>query len=488
MESSNTSIKTHSQANDSFGCEPNNKPRVLIVDDEMMNLKLFKAYLKKEDYEISTAENGHDAIDMANKNLPDVILLDVMIPGIDGFGVARHLKNASETSNIPIILVTALSGRENRARGLDSGADEFLTKPVKQAELVARVRSMIRLRRFQDQLQGRKTSMVTGDEGENQAYRDQRIPTVLIVEDNLKQASLLEQQLKSEAYVVRHVTNGEIAIQKALDMPVDLVILDVLLPGISGFEVCHIFKNDDRLKDIQVVLHTSLRDLESRVQGASIGADDYLIKPVDIRELKARTKTLLKKKAYIDQLQNKYELAMNQAICDGLTGLYNHNHFSGFLDLEIKRSARHNHFISLFIMDLDNFKSINDTYGHLAGDHVLVQVSNLLKESIREIDFAARYGGEEFAVVMPYTDAEEARIIAERVRATIFEKVKLPKSPRSSLVVSGSIGVSMFPIDGNDKSSLIRKADEMMYLAKQSGKNKVCVSSDFRFSSGSCFR
>ena len=457
------------------------KARILIVDDEPMNLKLFKAYLHREEYDIITAENGIDAIELAKNDLPDVILLDVMIPGLDGFAVTRQLKQDVATANIPIILVTALSGRENRDRGMDSGADEFLTKPVKQAELVARVGCMIRLRRFQDQLQGRQQSMVESNiKGKICSSHDERIPTVLIVEDDIKHASLLEKQLKGEPYSVKHVTSGEKALQKAMDTPVDLLLLDIMLPGINGFDVCRSIKVDERTKDIQVILLTSLRDLESRVQGADLGADDYLVKPVEFRELKARVKTLLKKKAYIDQLKDKYEMAINRAICDGLTGLYNHNHFSGFFDLEIKRSARQKHAVSLFLMDLDNFKQINDTYGHLVGDHILIQVSKIIKQNIREIDFAARYGGEEFAVVLPYTESDEARHIAERVRSAINANVCLPEKPSTAFVVSGSIGVSAFPQDGQDKESLIRKADEMMYLAKQCGKNRVCVTSDYK--------
>jgi two-component system cell cycle response regulator len=456
--------------------------RVLIVDDEMMNLKLFKAYLASESYHIITAENGRDALLEANTNAPDVILLDIMMPDIDGFEVARRLKKNVHTAGIPIIMVTALTDEESHKRGLAAGADEFLTKPVHKAELVARVASMLRLKRFQEQLRGRQQSEIPLGNSVADKPPAERDPTstLLIVEDDDRDALLIMRQIESEPYIIKRVTSGEAALREALNEPVDLILLDILLPGMDGFKVCSRLKGDDRINNTQIIMLTSLRDLDYRIQGTELGADDYLVKPVDARELKARVKALLKKKRYIDQLQNRYEKALNRAISDELTGLFNHGYFKRFLELEIKRSLRQKHPISLLLLDLDDFKQINDQLGHLAGDRILIQVANRLREKVRDIDFVARYGGEEFAVILPYTSNQEARQIAERLRRAISMEITVSEGTSAAQPLSASIGIAFCPDDSLDAQRLIRKADEMMYLAKQCGKNQVCISSDYR--------
>ena len=458
------------------------KARVLIVDDELMNLKLFKAYLSTENYEIITAESGQEALRRVDQTPPDVILLDIMMPGMDGFEVTRRLKKNPATDAIPIIMVTALSGEKNRARGLEAGADEFLTKPVHKAELVARVGSMLRLKRFQDQLRSRQASenlLDTPSSSPQGFIEGEHIPSILIVEDDDRDAKLLRDHLEKEPYFVRRVSNGEIAIRDALDDPPDLIILDIMLPGIDGFEVCRRLKSDGRMKHTQLLMQTSLRELEYRIQGSEVGADDYLVKPVEPRELLARVQALLKKKRYIDKLNHRYESALNRAIRDGLTGLYNHEYFKRFLQFEINRSLQQRHLLSLLLIDLDNFKQVNDCLGHQTGDRILINVAKAIGESVRDVDFVARYGGEEFVVILPYADHEEAREIAECIRIAIKEAAQSEFTTPDELPVSASIGVACCPEDGTDVDLLIRKADEMMYLAKQLGKDQICFTSDY---------
>lgn len=457
------------------------KARVLIVDNEAMNLKLFKAYLASEAYDIVTAENGQGALSSIAASPPDVILLDIMMPVIDGFEITRLLKGSPETAGIPIILMTARSGRENKSAGLDAGADEFITKPVQRTELVARVRSMLRMKRFEEQIKGRQRSEDALSLVQAQpAAGNEIIQNVLVAEDNDTDALLLLRQLELEPYTIKRVSTGEAAIREVLNEPIDLVLLDLMLPGIDGFEVCRRIKGDDRTRNIQIVMMTSMRDLDCRVQSAELGTDDYLVKPVNPRELRARVQALLKKKRYIDKLHNRYEQVLNRAISDDLTGLFNHGYFKRFLELEIKRSLRQKHPIALLLMDLDDFKKINDTLGHLTGDRILVKVAKSIKANIRDVDFAARYGGEEFAVILPYAGIDDVKDISERIRRSIAKTVAVNAQDHDALPVTVSIGAALSPYDASTVDALIRKADEMMYLAKQCGKNQVCVSSDFK--------
>jgi two-component system cell cycle response regulator len=247
--------------------------------------------------------------------------------------------------------------------------------------------------------------------------------------------------------------------------------LDILLPRKNGYEVCKILKGKERTKNIQIIAITSMNDLDSKVKGIESGADDYLGKPVNKHELKSRVKSLLKKKAYLDKLCAKYEMAVQSAITDKLTGLYSRGYFDHFLDLEIKRSYRQKTPVALLMIDIDNFKQINDNFGHLAGDKILKQLGDLIKFNIREIDLAARYGGEEFAVVMSNTDTHRAEKAAERIRQSIQEHGFVD----SDFTVTVSIGIALFPLDAKSMDELIEKADTSLYKAKRDGKNRVCA-------------
>ena len=267
--------------------------------------------------------------------------------------------------------------------------------------------------------------------------------------------------------------DGKASLRLAQQDRIDLILLDILLPRKNGYEVCKILKGKERTKNIQIIAITSMNDLDSKVKGIESGADDYLGKPVNKHELKSRVKSLLKKKEYLDKLCAKYEMAVQSAITDKLTGLYSRGYFDHFLDLEIKRSYRQKTPVALLMIDIDNFKQINDNFGHLTGDKILKQLGDLIKFNIREIDLAARYGGEEFAVVMSNTDTYRAERAAERIRQSIQEHGFID----SNSTVTVSIGIALFPLDAKSMDELIEKADTSLYRAKRHGKNRVCVAS-----------
>jgi two-component system, cell cycle response regulator len=451
---------------------------ILIVDDELFNLKLLRAILSTGPYHTSTASNGEEALKKVGEDAPDLILLDVMMPGMDGYEVTKRLKNDPDTRDIPIILVTALDGAENKIRGLEAGADEFLNKPVDKAEILARVKSLLRLKRYQDQLKARvhsetRLAFPPGQEGFTNGKTS--LPAILLVEDNEKDANLIQVQLYGQPYETKRVRSGEEAVSLIQQERFDLVLLDLLLPGMDGFMVTQRLKESEETRNIQIVAITCLGDLGSRIKGIELGVDDYLVKPINTHELKIRLNALIKKKAYLDQLQNGYKSAVRSAITDKLTGLYNYAYFTMFLENEIKRSMRHDHAIALIMLDIDDFKSHNDDLGHLAGDQILREFAKLLSANVREIDLCFRYGGEEFAIVLPYTGMSQALAAAERLRQTISDHLFLSGDGGTPRKVTASLGIAMHAGRAGATEEIVRKADNALYKAKRAGKNCVCT-------------
>ncbi|MGD2269970.1 MAG: response regulator [Desulfobacterales bacterium] len=455
------------------------KPKILIVDDDPLNVKLMAAKLPKDRYETLKAYNGQQALEKVKRAAPDIILLDIMMPGMDGYEVTRKLKNDPDTRDIPVILVTALDGTDDKIKGLEAGADEFLNKPVNTVELSARVRSFLRIKKYQDQLKTRRDSkqlFSTPEEQERYLESTFEKPSVLLVEDDDKDVRLIQGYLNGEGYNLSLVRDGEETLSRVRGDRVDLLLLDILLPGIDGFEVCRRLKDDEPTRDIQIVVITCLQDLESKIKGLELGVDDFLVKPINKYELQTRLKALLKKKKYLDRLHVNYETAIYYAITDRRTGLHNHGYFEHMLETEIKRSLRQKHPVSLLMMDIDDFKQYNDTLGHLAGDEILGELGKLIKRNIREVDLGARYGGEEFAIILPYTDKAGARIVAERIIKMINAHPFRPELRLSSKNLTVSIGIASFSSDANSARDLVQKADKALYAAKEQGKNRVCVS------------
>jgi len=450
----------------------NPKSKILIVDDEPLNVKLLAAMIPSDQYDTVLAYSGEEALKIVTDVPPDLILLDIMMPGLTGYEITRILKSDPESQDIPIVLVTAFGGTDFEIKGLEAGADEFLNKPVNKTELLARVKSLLRLRRYKQQIKARTCSIdsiVHQNKDKNCLENEINLPSILIVEDNKIDEKLIQRYLQGEPYQIKFAKDGEEAVSRAQQERIDVILLDLILPRKNGFEVCSILKEMNPTRNIQIVAITGLSDLESKLKGIELGFDDYLIKPVNMHILRTRVKALVKKKALLDKLCDRYEMAVHSAITDKLTGLYNRRYFDYFLDLEIKRSLRQQASLALLMIDVDDFKQINDTLGHLSGDTILNKLGELLKTQIRDTDMAARYGGEEFAVVMSNTGLAEAVQIAERIRQTIESY----SFGNKKFLMTASIGIALYPSDADSSIKLIEKSDSSLYQAKRSGKNRV---------------
>ena len=456
----------------------NSKSKILIVDDEPLNVKLLAAMIPSDQYDTVRVFSGKEALKIVTDLRPDLILMDIMMPDLNGYELTRILKSDPESRDIPIVLVTAFGGADCEIKGLEAGADEFLNKPVNRTELLARTKSLLSLRQYKEQIKARTCSInsITSErKGKNLSENDINLPSILIVEDNRIDAKLIQSYLHAEACQIKIAEDGEEAISCAQQERIDVILLDLILPGINGYQVCSILKEMEGTQNIQIVAITSLSDLDSKLKSIELGVDDYLVKPVNRHILRTRVKSLIKKKALLDKLCNRYEMAVHSAITDKLTGLYNRRFFDYFLDLEVKRSSRQKTSLALLLIDIDNFKRINDTFGHLSGDNVLNKFGKLLKTKIREIDMAARYGGEEFAVVMSNTGLKEAVKIADRIR----QSIQAYSFAKENLTTTVSIGIALYPSDANSLNELIEKSDYALYKAKCNGKNRVYVYSTF---------
>jgi two-component system cell cycle response regulator len=454
------------------------KSRILIVDDEPLNIKLVRGMLGEGDYEIIEAVDGLQAVELAVAAAPDLILMDIMLPFLDGFEATRRIKEDPRTARIPLIQITALDSPEDKIKGLESGADEFLNRPVNVHELIARVRSLLRLKQYQDQMTTRQQSReFAPGQSETQGPEEARQPrpVILLVEDDEKDAFIIRSQLEGVPYRVEWEREGPAALERVRREKIDLLLLDVLLPGLDGFEVCRRLKETSQFRDIQVVLITCLQDLESKIQGVELGADDYLMKPVNGRELLARINMLLKKKEYLDQLNLRCEQALNSAINDGLTGLFNQAYFKRYLELEIKRALRQQYPLALILIDVDDFKKFNDSRGHLEGDRLLQELARVIRKSIRDIDLAARYGGDEFALVLPYSDPTGALQIAHRIQETLAAHSGIKEGFVLPEKITVSMGLAFYPGDASTMEELIRCADQALYRAKARGKKHLQV-------------
>jgi two-component system, cell cycle response regulator len=298
-------------------------------------------------------------------------------------------------------------------------------------------------------------------------------PLILVVDDNPDNLEIISTRLRYRGYEVVLAERGEEAIEKVHEADPDLILLDIMMPDMDGYEVARRIRGQKDIPYIPIIVVTARDSTEDKVMGLDAGADDYLTKPINFPELEARVRSMLRIKRLQDQLEEKNRELEQLSISDGLTGLYNHRHLHELLIDEYERSRRTEEPVSLVMFDLDRFKEVNDTHGHQAGDRVLVELADILRESAREIDKLGRYGGEEFMAILPDSDGEAGVTFAERVREMV-EQQKFEIDREEPLRMTVSAGVATYPGPETDSARrLVYQADQALYSAKNSGRNRV---------------
>jgi two-component system cell cycle response regulator len=448
--------------------------RILVVDDIEANVRLLEAKLTAEYYDVMTAYDGPTAIAMAAAETPDIVLLDVMMPGMDGFEVCRRLKDDPATRHIPVVLITALDGRGDRIAGLEAGADEFLNKPIDDVMLFSRVRSLTRLKMVIDELRQREASGrkmgVIASAAARLAGAGGRI---LIVDDNQRQAERIAAELGVEHRPV--VETDPSKAHLTARGPVDLVIVNANAREFDGLRFAAQLRSDEATRHLPVLAVVDPDDRTRMVKALEIGLNDILPKPIDPQELAARARTQIKRKRYTDFLRNNLDHSLELAVTDQLTGLHNRRYMNGQLSALVTRAAMGGEPVAALLVDIDHFKKINDNYGHDVGDEVLREFALRIASNVRAIDLPCRFGGEEFVIIMPDTGLEGAARVAERIRNNVAGSPFRVADGKDLLTVTISVGVAATLGEGDTPQALLKRADEAVYEAKAQGRNKVCA-------------
>lgn len=448
--------------------------RVLVVDDIPANVRLLEARLSAEYFDVLTAFNGQAALDICERERVDVVLLDVMMPGMDGFEVCRRLKSNPKTHHIPVVLVTALDQVSDKVRGLEGGADDFLTKPVDEIALVTRVKNLARLKTLTDEmlmraLTGRQTGM-SEDAALLRALSEER-GRILVVDDEAHSALRMMDWL-AHVHEPVVVDNPQDALQILADKDLDLLIVSMELAGADSLRLCSQTRSLDRTRHLPIIVLADPGDEQRLTRALDMGVNDYIMRPIERNELLARVRTQVKRKRYSDHLRNRLEESIEAAMIDPLTGLHNRRYLESHLTSLVAEALKTGRTMSVLLADIDHFKQVNDTYGHDVGDAVLKEFSNRFRRNTRGIDLACRFGGEEFIVVMPDTNMARAYQVGERLRVAIAADA-FQVRPGLRIHLTASVGIATLECPDDTPEAVFRRADNALFAAKRYGRNRV---------------
>lgn len=454
--------------------------RILVVDDVATNRILLKAKLATVYYEVILAQSGEEALELARREEPDLILLDVCMPGLDGPEVCARLKADDRLCHIPVVMITAVNSPEERIRGLEAGADDFLSKPVRDLALFSRVRNLVRMKMMFDELRMRDlTSRELGLMQLDDTRPEDGVSGghVLFVADPLTDAEAWAAQVAARLNLRTSVRNDA---RKAMhlvqtDPPDAIVVSQLIRAGEDGRRLVGALRSNPDTRMSAIIFAVQGEDIELAAEVLDIGASDYILTPFEPAELVARLSSQLRRKSLSDRLRNNLRDGLRLAMVDPLTGLFNRRYATRHLETILARARETGRSFGAMILDLDRFKAVNDRFGHQVGDEVLKEFSRRLAANVRGEDLIARLGGEEFFVVMPDVEDEDAAQAAERIRAAIEQPGFSIEGSDEPLDVTVSIGVSI-GLPGNESvSEVIRRADAALYSSKHGGRNRVTL-------------
>jgi len=451
--------------------------RVLVVDDNPTNARLMQARLQAEYFEVETAPDGPTALDMCRAGGCDIVLLDVMMPGMDGLEVCRRLKRDPETAHIPVIIVTRLDQRADMLAGLEAGADDFLSEPTSTVKLVTRVNSLLRLKRLTDAMMS--TGSIRDDRHDSASSavveRGAR-GRILVVDDDAAHGERIRGHLHDHRRVDIE-SDPQRALFKVTEGDYEVVVIRLNLQNADGLRLCAQLRSLDRTLLMPLLVMVEPDEQPRLMRALELGVSDYVELPLDPSEFQARVRTQIRRRRFTERLRQSSRSTMELALTDSLTGVRNRRYLERRLGELMKRwNGETSEELSVLVLDIDRFKSVNDTFGHPAGDSVLREFAKRIAGTVRGVDIVARLGGEEFVVVMPDTGLDTATSVGERLRQRVAGEPFVLPQESTAISVTVSVGAAVQTGDDDSPERLIQRADTALYRAKREGRNRVVPS------------
>lgn len=440
---------------------------VLCVDDVPANLRLLEANLQGEYYRVSLATSGEEALALALRDPPDIVLLDVMMPGLDGFATCRRFKEIPATEHIPIVMVTALSDPDDRVRGLECGADDFISKPVDAVTLFARLKALLRTKQVLDAWRLRvDTARALGLDPPARPPARLDGARALLLHESLSETAPIASALALDGMGLKHVVDGQAARMAIAHDGCDLVLLSLSLPGGEALRFASGLRAEAETRDMPLLMLADADQRDLMLRAFDLGVNDHLLRPLDGNELRARVRNQLRRMRYQTQLREDFDRSLEMAVTDTVTGLRNRRFALRHLEGRLLAGGP----VAVVMADVDRFKSINDRFGHNIGDAALREVATRMQANMRGSDLLARHGGEEFIVILGATTPDDAIAVADRLRCAIAESMMALGA--ESVTVTASFGVAIGH-SGIAPHTLIGAADAALYRAKENGRNRV---------------
>lgn len=480
------------------------KKRILLVDDSKTQLIRLQISFEKKGFEVLTAEDGLEGVSRAVLDKPDIVVSDILMPELNGYQLCRLLKNDKKTAHIPIILLTSLDQRQDRFWGIRAGADQYIVKDSDISGLEAAIEDLLK----------NPIGLPLADEDPTPvSSKSTEWKSIKSNVNRLLDKLLFESTLSSEArQLANFIHDKDDLLKEFKDLVISLIDYSCLCLCLFDGKGARIYLDlkqslsETEITKMKKYLMTKIDndsikgEVDTGFFKESAGIDNSateiivsrLLVPLMIHNDCIGYLTFLstKQNAFAPKTENiihllahdfsmvfklmlLYDETRELSITDGLTKLYNKRYFLETFEKEFKRAKRSGNDLSLIVMDIDHFKAINDTYGHLQGDSILREIGTIINQNIRNIDFPARYGGEEFVIIVPNTNISDTTVIAERIRETTENHAF--KGESEALKVTVSFGIANMNGHIDNKRDLIKLADDALYNAKDAGRNRVCI-------------
>ncbi len=452
--------------------------KILIVDDISTNRIVLKVKLAAAFYQTYLAASGAEALRLAREIRPDLVLLDIQLPDADGVDICYRIKREGQTRGIPVVMVSAVRDENARIRALRAGAEDVFWKPLDDAVLLARLRSILRAREAEQELGLRDATYREFGFAEPAAGFDREATVVLITP--ARATALAWQQAISPRLRCRAVILDPATALLQLD---DTIVPDVILVAADigapqdGLRLLSEFRSRRATRFSAICVALPAEPRETAAMALDLGADDLIEAGASPEEIALRLQAQIVRKRRADRLRSSVEAGLKLAMTDPLTGLHNRRYAIPHLARIARRAAESGRSFAVMVLDLDRFKSVNDTYGHAAGDAVLVEVAERFRSNLRAVDLVARLGGEEFLVALPDITLAAAQATAERLRRVAQDR-PIPLPGGQTAIVTLSIGLAMGGEPAGDETpvdQVVECADRALMGAKSEGRNQVTV-------------